>query len=236
VEIMPNKPGGKIGEYLLGFIFPKFCVGCRQESSFLCQNCQNKIIKIKTRTCLGCQRISEEGICSKCKKDLPITKSIIFGYHKDPILKELIHNLKYEGIYPIAEILSKMLIKKLENFIFPKDSTIIPVPLHRKRFAQRGYNQSELIAQKLAGHFHWKLNSKLLIRQINTKPQINLKHHDRLTNMKNAFSINTNENFPNGTIILLDDVVTTGATIGECAKVLRAGGANRIWVITLAHG
>lgn len=236
MESQSNKPEDKIGEYLLDCIFPRFCVGCHEESSFLCPDCQDKIIQIKTTTCLSCQRINEEGVCSKCKKQLPITKSIVLGYHKDPILKELVHNLKYEGLYQIADILSNMLIKKLEKYQFPKDYAIIPVPLHKKRYAQRGFNQSELIAKKIADYFDWTLNSKILIRQKNTKPQINLKHNDRLTNMKDAFNINPKVDLPGGTIILFDDVVTTGATVGECAKVLRQAGATRIWVIALAHG
>ncbi len=231
----PDRKISKIGERLLDIIFPRFCVGCRQEGSYLCTSCTEKIIKIKTITCLKCQKMTEEGICSRCKEDLPLTKSIILGYHRDIILKEAIHNLKYEGLLELADTLSTLLITRLKDTKFPPNCQIIPVPLHKSRLQNRGFNQSELIAQKIGLHYQIPVNKYLLKRIKNTKPQIELKHKERQENIKDAFIINKNAEIPKN-IILLDDVITSGATIAECSRTLRAAGVRQIWLIALAHG
>ncbi|MDO8513613.1 MAG: ComF family protein [bacterium] len=236
METKVNPDKKTVGEWLLDLIFPRFCIGCHKEGSFLCWNCQSKIIKIKYPTCIKCQKLAEEGICPRCKSALPLTKTIIVGYHRDPILKELIHNLKYEGLKEIAGILGDLLIERLKQTDFPKNCTIVPVPLHKSRLSTRGFNQSTLIAKQIADQFSLNYCENLLERIKNTKPQISLTYQDRKSNLTSAFRIRPKTKIPNGTIILVDDVVTTGATIGECAKVLRQGGVRRIWLLALAHG
>lgn len=202
----------------------------------MCASCEQKIIAIKKPTCIKCQKLNPSGICHLCKKDLPITKSIIYGYHRDPILRELIHHLKYEGLIGIGQILSDFIINTLEQNPLPKNSILVPIPLNKWRLQGRGFNQSQLIAQKIADHFGLEINNSLLIRQKNTKPQIGLTYKDRQKNMKDAFRLNPKIQIPTGTIVLVDDVVTTGSTVGECAKVLRQAGVKRVWLIALAHG
>lgn len=235
-EISNQPHRSKIGEKVLDFIFPRFCVGCYNEGNFLCEDCKNKIILIKIPTCIKCQKMTTEGICKKCKEDIPIQKAIIAGYHRDPILREAIHYLKYEGLTELSHMLSKLIIERLNNEKFPKNCTIIPVPLHKSRFSNRGYNQSELIAKKISDHFNIPFETRLLKRIKNTKPQIELKHKERQDNVIDAFCLNKKCQLPVGTIILIDDVITTGATIAECARILRESGTKHIWLIALAHG
>lgn len=231
-----RKPKPKLGERLLDLIFPRFCVGCRQEGSYLCPTCRRQIIQIKTTTCLKCQRINEKGICPKCRKDLPFNRIIVFGYHRDPILKEAIHQLKYEGITELSQILAELLISQLKDISFPLNSLLVPIPLHRARRQNRGYNQSELITKIITDRLKLPLDTKLIKRIKSTQPQINLKHEARLANMAGAFQVNSHLGLSKHTIILFDDVVTTGSTAAECAKTLRQAGAKKIWLITLAHG
>lgn len=225
----------RISKSVLDYVFPRFCINCHSEGSYLCPSCQDKIIKIKVDTCLKCQKITPNGICNRCTREIPLTRSIILGYHRDQILKEAIHNLKYEGLTELADTLSNILIQKLQTIKLPKDAQIIPVPLHISRLRNRGFNQSELIANKIGSHFRLQVNKYLLKRTKNTKPQIELKHNERQKNIQNAFQVNNNSEIPK-IVILLDDVITTGATIGECARTLRASGVRYIWLIALAHG
>lgn len=227
----------KVSEFLIDLLFPKHCVSCDKEGSFLCHDCKNKIIKIKTPFCPICNRITKDGkYCSRCKKEAHLN-GVIIATHYQSIIKKVIADYKYEGIKGLDNSLSDLLLSAFENTtLFTKQIILIPVPIHRSRFNQRGYNQSELLCKKIVNKIpHASLNSKIIIKNKNTSHQVSLTRKQRLNNVKGSFSIKTkNQDISEKIIILVDDVYTTGATLNECAKILKPFYPKQIWGLVLA--
>jgi ComF family protein len=138
-------------------------------------------------------------------------------------------NQAYIG-YTFAEWLTKVI--RQHNIQF---DLIIPVPIHAKRYAQRGYNQSEIIGKVVAHNFHKRCETKVLIKTKNTVMQSTLKNEDRVKNILGAFSVRHTKRIESKNILLIDDVYTTGATVNECARVLKKFGAEKVIVLTVAY-
>ena len=165
-----------------------------------------------------------------------INKIIVAVEYKDPIIRKIIKNFKYKYIKELKIPLSKFLIASLENIEKPIDYIIIPIPLHKKRQRQRGFNQSELLAQEISKHFNIPIYN-VLKRNINTQAQANIKDTEkRKENIKDAFEIQNKELIKNKNIILIDDVATTGATLLEASKILKQNQANKIYGLVVAKG
>lgn len=223
-------------EQFLDLLFPRFCVGCRSEGTWLCPSCREKIITIRSATCFQCHRLTPKGICPAHKSLVPLTILVAAGYYRDPILREAIHTFKYEGIRELSEPLSQLLIDRLATITLPANSLFVPVPLHPQREKSRGYNQSALLAHCLSQYFHLPIDTKILVRTKKTLPQVELKPQARLGNIQKAFVVKNPRRLSGKTVILVDDVATTGATLGECARVLRTIGVKRIWALVVAQG
>lgn len=159
-----------------------------------------------------------------------------FSYDAGPI-KTLIHDLKYRHMRGNAEILGGLLYRAIayHGILLSRDSLIIPIPLHPARERTRGFNQSYLIAQALGEKIGIPARNDILRKIKNTKPQMGLLREERLKNMTGVFIISDIAAIKEKTIILLDDVKTTGATLDEAARVLRDAGAKKVWAITVAH-
>jgi ComF family protein len=157
-------------------------------------------------------------------------------------LRELIHLLKYGGVRPAANVLGRMLAEAITPLEpnFPSDSiTVIPVPLYRTKFRQRGFNQAELIARaalKVRGPGNrLQVCAGVLERQRDTASQIGLTGHQRRKNLRGAFRVMQPDSVNGREVLVVDDVFTTGATVSECARVLRRAGATKVWVATVAR-
>jgi ComF family protein len=168
-------------------------------------------------------------------------RSVAYGSYENE-LRELVHLLKYEGVRPAANVLGLMLaeaIRKIEPALPPVVVPLIPVPLYRAKLRRRGFNQAELIARAaLKVHScdgRLKLYPNLLIRKRDTASQIGLTSHQRRENLRGAFVIKSCEAVKGHEVLLMDDVYTTGATVSECARVLRRAGATKVWVATVAR-
>jgi ComF family protein len=157
-------------------------------------------------------------------------------------LRELIHLLKYGGVRPAANVLGRMLaeaVTALENEFGQPSVALIPVPLHRGKLRQRGFNQAELIARaalknnSCGGRLRWCAG--VLIRKRETASQIGLTSHQRRENLRGAFTVSEPEVVRGREVLIVDDVYTTGATVSECARVLRRAGAAKVWVATVAR-
>lgn len=224
---------------LKDLLYPKKCVGCGMEGVWLCKNCQKEIIPIKTFTCSKCKKITKNGqVCSSCRRSSDLTGIIIAAYFRGP-LRELVHTFKYNGVKDLAEILVELLTDRLYGRLPKGRILLIPMPLHFRKKAERGFNQTEILAKLLSEKLHLEYSDNLLKRTRYTKPQIGLESRDRLKNIAGAFEVSQNfdkEILKNRTILLLDDVTTTGATIEEAARTLRQNGAKIIWGITVAQG
>lgn len=225
--------------FTLDTIFPIKCVGCKKEGEWLCDKCFSKTVLVKSQLCPYCSRLSEKGkICERCKRR---TKSNLSGilpacYFNEGFIKDAIHEFKYDGVFDLAEPLANLLINcLLENPLF-EGRIIVPVPLHKRKEKQRGFNQSKLLAQKIADAYEVEIEDKVLIRKKSTLPQVSLGSKDRKSNIKNAFEfVGDSGKIKDKKILLIDDVCTTGATLEECAKVLKENDAKDVWALIIAR-
>ena len=229
--------------FLLDLIFPKECLSCGKEGLYLCSECLKKIELNKKFYCTFCKKESDlSKVCPSCQGQTVLKAVWLASDYNNELLQRLIHNLKYNYIEELAEILSRLIINYLEeNKIFQnlnfKNEEIIfaPVPLHKKRLLQRGFNQSYLLAEKLSNYYKIPIIN-LLSRSKNTESQVNLKRSDRQENIRNAFIFNNEfESLKNKKIILVDDVVTTGSTLRECADILSNNGFFEIYGLVIAQ-
>lgn len=218
---------------ILDILFPKKCLGCNRANTYFCPFCFNEIEIYKNNYCFLCGKPTNQA--NICCNNL-INKIIVAVEYKDPIIRKIIKNFKYKYIKELKIPLSKFLIASLENIEKPIDYIIIPIPLHKKRQRQRGFNQSELLAQEISKHFNIPIYN-VLKRNINTQAQANIKDTEkRKENIKDAFEIQNKELIKNKNIILIDDVATTGATLLEASKILKQNQANKIYGLVVAKG
>ncbi len=184
----------------------------------------------------------DEPRCGMCRHiDPTFARAVAYGSYESG-LRELIHLLKYGGVRPAANVLGRMLAEAIETLTaeFPADSVaMVPVPLHRVRLRQRGFNQAELIARAAlktsAVRDRMHLCAGILERTRETTSQIGLTSHQRRANLRGAFRVAQPEMVKGREVLVMDDVYTTGATVSECARVLRRAGASRVWVATVAR-
>ena len=183
-----------------------------------------------------------ESRCGLCRRIEPaFARAAAYGSYESG-LRELIHLLKYGGVRPAATVLGRMLVEAiaaLEPDFQPDPALIVPVPLHRTKLRQRGFNQAELIALaamkiKQPGD-RLRLSAGVLERKRETASQIGLTSHQRRENLRGAFGVLQPEAVKGREVLVVDDVYTTGATVSECARVLRRAGATKVWVATVAR-
>lgn len=191
--------------WLLDWIFPKQCIGCTQWDTWLCQSCLNKCIRP-----------------SQAKKSHGI-KNLYYlnNYQDQPILQKSIHELKYSGIKDLGVTLGQELAK----FIPHHYNYVIPIPLHRRRWRERGFNQSAVIAAQLGIPL-----LPALQRVRYTTPQAQLNRDQRLNNLQRAFAIvpSYQPHLQQAHILLVDDVYTTGTTMNTCAAMLYQSGTQHV--------
>lgn len=166
----------------------------------------------------------------------------LFDY-RDPLIRNMIWMLKYRGntraLQLCAALLHETLVGERADELLPDTAqfVIIPIPLSRKRLRHRGFNQTALLGEALAAHAPhlWEHQSDTLIKIRETAPQSSLPRVRRLTNVAGAFSVTHAEKIRDRTVILLDDVITTGSTVRAAARVLEQAGAKRVMPVALAH-
>jgi len=242
----------KIKSFLSDALFPKFCLGCGREGIFLCQDCRHALDISEYNFCL-CENNPQTlpphsalGKCAKCQNKKLDGLYFALAYKEKPLTKKLIHQFKYQpylkSLAPtLASILAEHFIKtgKNTNEVW-QNSILIPVPLDKNKFNNRGYNQSEELAKELAKILKIPAISNYLIKTKPTKPQMELNKSEREKNLQNAFAIKTAEarpplTFASKKVFLVDDVYTTGSTMQECAKVLKSSGVKQVWGIAIAR-
>jgi ComF family protein len=179
--------------------------------------------------CLLCQRV-----------DPPFERAIAYGSY-DGGLRDLVHLLKFQQVRPVAEVLGRMLAGTIANLdpAMPVGTIlVVPVPLHRRKQAQRGFNQAEMIARNAVKRLSRPQRFELcraLLRRRETGSQIGLTRHQRRENLRGAFAVGDPTRILKRDVLLVDDVFTTGTTASECARVLLRAGAARVWVATVAR-
>lgn len=203
---------------------------------------------IYPNVCGFCKRINKENVCTKCRyelKEFELAKrrkyvdknfdEIAYLYRYDGIVRDRIIEYKFNESGYLYKTFSECLLKnkKIVNFIKNYD-IIIPVPIHKKRKNKRGYNQTELIAKRIGKELGIKIQTKILNKQKNTKPQSTLNGVERKSNLQNAYILKDEYKLKNKKILLIDDIYTTGNTVNECCRVLRHGQPKRIGVLIIA--
>lgn len=223
------------------FFFPASCIGCRRElpTGALCAICIRLLPIPQTPQCPHCSQRLPFGILPKqCREDLRIDRLFIGGPYANPLLRASIDALKYDAIRDIAAPLGRILVQVIRNASssLANSPLLLPVPLHQTRLRTRGFNQSALIARAISQETQIALSEKLVVRMRSTEQQAKLPRAQRQQNMQNVFRAIPSSDLRNRTIILVDDVITTGATMRDAARALRRAGAHEIWAATVAQG
>jgi len=237
---------GKIWSFFVDLLFPIECLDCGREGEWLCAECFLKI-KIEDRqSCQGCGRFGLTGvICAHCKPNWALDGVLSALEYDRVISAKLVKALKYNFVKDVSLVLAKLFLKfynslKLQGLapdFGERKIFFIPVPLHPKRLRWRGFNQSELIARLIAANLGGEFLSDVLIRIKNILPQTQFKGSERIKNIEGCFKfVGETEQVKGKIVILVDDVMTTGATINECAKALKLAGAKKVWGFAMARG
>lgn len=229
---------------LLDLFFPKRCVGCKKIGSYICTTCFTFIKFTEVIVCIVCQRPAINGITHPICRTRFGVDGVFPSLVYDGVVKKIIYTFKYPPYITdlrnvMTELFYEGLIQK-EQFYKQQNipSLFVPVPLHPSKYRKRGYNQAEKLAEGLAKKFDIPV-VHALSRVKNTKTQVGLSKKEREENIKDAFKIKKDfidELKAIQQVFLIDDVSTSGATLKECAKVLKKAGVENVWGVTLAHG
>lgn len=230
----------KFWQKILAILFPVYCLGCKTPGVWLCPTCTAKIQRSKTQCCPVCRGVNLDGsTCEKCQGVTPLSGLLVAAqYSEQEILARLIKKLKYGLNTELVTILGELLAQTLsQQKISPQDCLLAFVPLYKSRELERGFNQAELLAKTVSMKTGLPFLD-LLIRIRNTPNQAQLPRRERLKNVRGAFAVKKQlpAELLNKKIIIVDDVSTTTATIGECARTLKKAGCQAVWGLVLARG
>ena len=204
-------------ENILKIIFPETCEMCGKLGNIICNNCYNKLKKYEITNKRG-------------------NKFYLFKYEEE--IRKLLINYKFKGRAYLNKLFSNLIIKNKNACDFIKSyDIIIPVPIHKKRMYERGYNQSELIVKRVAKELKIqdRVKTKILIKQKNTKPQSSISAKQRKENVKNVYTIKNSESIKNKKVLIFDDIITTGSTCNECKKELIKNHAKKVGIFVVAR-
>jgi ComF family protein len=223
----------------LDFLFPEVCLLCGskkvfQEGCRICKECLDSISFISHPFCTRCgnpflTETTHDHVCGNCLNQKPSFNHVRALGRYEGALATIIHNLKYKQKFSMIHLL-RFLLTHMPNhdIIFSSYDLLIPVPLHRSRLRQRGFNQSVLLGNILKKKYRLPLCTGILKRTAPTLPQVTLPVQARKLNIKNAFHVKKIQSVEGKNILLIDDVYTTGSTMNECARVLKKSGASRV--------
>ena len=215
------------------FFLPRFCPSCKAKLSIdekvICTSCLSQIQRA------DCNRLQKE-YEKKFRGQNIITDFIsLFVFEKDKPLQHIIHELKYSGKFSLGKYLGGLIAAELGDKLSEwKIDMIVPVPLHNLKRAERGYNQSDYIAKGIGPALKIPVKTNLLKRNRFTETQTALSLDERKENVKDAFSLKRKRRIPNKNILLIDDVITTGATTSECGRILLQNGAPKVFIASVA--
>lgn len=224
-------------------VFPSFCLECEKrlpclDLPLLCSDCLTNIKYITSPKCTCCGapfQTGQDHLCSLCMKNnfaFDLARAAL--YYRESVTK-LISALKFNGTLTGLATLAQLARSAPKISDLSEPDIILPVPLHIKRLRERKFNQALVIAQTCFPASKHKICGDNLLRHRATSPQTTLSGTKRRKNLTGAFSLRNQEVVKDKTVLLIDDVFTTGSTVNECAKVLKKAGAKRIEVFTLAR-
>ena len=231
---------------LLDLVFPRVCAGCGgrvgDATGHLCWDCQSQLPFVRQPYCLHCGdpvegSVDEAFTCHWCDELNPA-----FDYARSVVryrgsVQRMIQAFKYHAAHHLTPDMVRLLMAGLDTApeFGPLDA-LCCVPLHRVRQRERGYNQSALLAHGLAQKLGKPFLKRALVRHRQTGTQTHLSARERVANVHGAFAVRRNAAVAGLNVLLLDDVMTTGATVSEVARVLKVAGAVKVCVLTIARG
>lgn len=224
----------KLKGIALDLLFPRWCVGCGREGDFICSACLKSRVGITPPLCPRCGRPQLNAVlCPVCVGWPAAIDGIRAPFKFDGVVRQAIHELKYNNLRAIAPLLGQWLADYLKANPLPVE-VLVPVPLHRKRLRERGYNQSRLLAGELARLTGLPLVDDCLVRERYTTPQARTPNVDeRRNNVAEAFACR-DRRLEGKPVLLIDDVATSGATLDACARALKESGVSSVWGLVLA--
>ena len=244
---------GMLGGLIKGLadiIYPRVCVVCKSGlkdiasiDELVCAACWQKIKKNQPPFCYSCGRHLElkgtliKNVCPECIRRPPRFDRAFSVCRYEGVTRELIREFKYRDKDHLGLTLSRLMIDFIREYEIPIASVdwIVPVPLHKARLREREFNQAEILSGHIAREFGRGVLGDSLIRHRYTKTQTELENDARFANVKNSFSVRRGEEVAGKNILLVDDVLTTGATSSEAAAALKDAGARIVFALTLAN-
>jgi competence protein ComFC len=230
---------------VLELFYPSNCVGCgnpQELGVLLCDRCKGTSSRIQAPFCRCCSRPFEglilgEFSCPNCEDQTPAFDCVVSNYLAKGVLRDLIHRFKYGREFYLRGVLAEYLIEAMQD---PRITTnpvdcLVPVPLHPTRLRERGFNQADALAETLSKRIRLPI-LRCIRRRRYTNTQTRFDRVERMQNLRNAFALGKSSDVRGKHLVLLDDVLTTGSTLHECALVLRAAGAGSVRAITVARG
>jgi competence protein ComFC len=233
----------RLAELLL---FPSHCLVCSAcldipGERVVCRSCLERLAPRRGPICLSCGRFfdgaGESHLCGRCLERPPA-----YSVHRScasygGVLKDLILLFKYRRVTALAATLARFVEESLggDETLWHAAEGLVPVPLHPKRKRERGFNQSRLLARRLSRLKTVPVIEGALVRTRNVPPQTSLRADDREANVRGAFAVRREARVRGRVLVLVDDVFTTGSTLGECSRALKAAGAEEVRALTIAQ-
>ena len=227
-----------LGLAVLDLLLPPRCEVCHTlQTPVLCEACLQQFVAITEPWCEVCGEpfdplAKSDALCRHCREEAPAFDAARSAGIYGGALRQAVHQLKYALTPSLAAPLGDYFARRIAAFPFAVD-VLCPAPLHPQRERMRGFNQSQLLAARAGSHWGIPLDNALLERTVNSTPQMLLPREERRKNIRGAFHVCGEVR--GASVAVLDDVYTTGATLRECARVLKKAGAARVLVLTLAR-
>lgn len=234
---MPHLLGGRLLGGLRDLLYPEVCAGCdRVGEGTFCDHCRSAVTPVKAPYCRWCGRPCDTGLCSTCLAVRPpFAAARAAGLFLDPLARA-IRQLKYHGREHTSTGLVPMLVEAYWDWeILRPVDLVLPLPITHGRERRRGYNQSALLAEALALEVGLEYLEGALTRPVHRPPQVGLSRTDRAANVKGVFRVPLPALVAGRRVLLVDDVMTTGATLTEASKALLLAGAKSVSALTLAR-
>lgn len=231
-NVLPRITGLK--RVALDLLFPRWCIGCGKEGDYICRACCELLPAISPPICPKCGRPQSQGIlCGDCRDAPAQIDGIRAPFVFEGIVRQAIHELKYRNLRALVPTMVGWLHDYLVENSIPAD-VLVPVPLHRKRLRDRGYNQSALLAGELGRLSGLPVVTDGLVRHRYAAPQARSAGvSERQRNVADAF-ICPDRRFQGKKVLLIDDVSTSGATLNACAGALKSAGTAQVWGLVIA--
>lgn len=232
----------KLRKNLLNILFPINCFSCGKSGYYLCPACVKKIDRHTNRGCFFCKNPTLSGeICLACREKKSLDKILSFCYYSDPKIQKIIQEIKYNSVFlatrDISHLIAQLIFENKKKYS-PLNSLLVPVPMYPRKERRRGFNQTILLAETVSKITKIPVALNLLKKTVATHSQMKIKQKTkRLLNLKNSFVVNNRSISPllfRKKILLIDDVITTGATFISCSYVLKRAGFKEIIGLTVA--